>query len=323
MSSGSKWIGLLLLLAVVANVMAYRNAKMFFNYTEDAERIPSTENMAIWQRLAVMVKGIHLPKPQSHSSPTMRGMPFQDIQVTGRGDVRLSAWYIPAEDPEVLVVMFHGYNSEKSGLIPEATLFHRMGHDIILVDFPGAGDSPGTTTSLGILEAEDVARVSAWARENHPNKTIVLYGHSMGGAAVMRALALYDARPDAAIVESVFDSLLQAIRNRFALMNVPSWGAAEMLLFWGSVQLRANGFAHRPRTYAEKITTPVMMIHGGKDDRADWRRAEKMSQRLRGKKHWLLMENAQHTNPSLSDPERWIDEVSGFIIEINSKTRID
>ena len=129
----------------------------------------------------------------------------------------------------------------------------------------------------------------------------------------MRAMADLGASPDAAVVESVFDTLLDAVRFRFKLLRVPAFPAAEVLLFWSSVQLGVNGFEHEVTTYATRIKVPVLVAHGIRDNRASVAGARAVHDRLAGEKAWLLMPEAGHVNPCLSDPERWSTAVGDFL----------
>jgi alpha-beta hydrolase superfamily lysophospholipase len=299
---------------IIFNAMVYKVAEDFFRYSATGTRLPPIEQLAWKDKIRLpFTGGLRLPKPRAHSAPDRWGLPFEEISAPGRDGLTLAGWIIPVEDADTTVVIFHGYNSEKSGLLPEARLFNQMGFETLLVDFPGAGGSPGFVTSLGIYEALDVAAVFDWVKKERPDHRVVLYGHSMGAAAVMRAMAKHGVRPDVAVIESGFDTLLGAIRNRFRLAGLPPSPAAEILLFWGSVQLRANGFAHRPIDFAADITAPTMIIHGKKDDRADWQGAVAIFNRLSGKKSLLLIDAAGHVNPSSFDPKRWLEDVSSFI----------
>jgi dipeptidyl aminopeptidase/acylaminoacyl peptidase len=300
---------------IMLNVLAYHHAGSFFFYSESGERTPAPENLTWRQKFSVLINGIHVPKPRKHSSPDSVGLRYENVQVPGRDGMMLAGWIIPAAMPGKTAVLFHGYSSEKSGILPEAVRFSEMGYQVLMVDFPGSGDSPGNMTSLGILEADDVASVYEWARTTWPDDRIVLYGHSMGGAAVMRSMAQNGVKPDAAIVEAVFDTLLNAIRYRFHLLHAPSFPAAEILLFWGSFQLGANGFTHDVVQYAESIDSPVMIIHGKNDNRASWSRARLVYEALNGRTSFLLIEGAGHVNPCLSDPEKWRQAVASFLDE--------
>lgn len=305
---------ILLLIGFVAlNLLAYHHAHSFFYYSDGDVRTPSPEQLSWGQKAQILVSGIHVPKPTSHTTPAAWRLGFQSIDIPGRDGITLSGWVIPADMSDTVAVLFHGYSSEKSGLMYEAALFHDMGCKVVLVDFPGHGGSPGNRTTLGMDEARDVAAVFEWVRTTWPDHRVVLYGHSMGGAAVMRAIAALDIKPDASVVESVFDSLLQAIRFRFELLSLPSFPAAEILLFWGGVQLGVDGFDHDVAAYAGDVRVPVLIIHGEQDRRADWKGAQRVYDGLAGRKDFLLMPEAGHVNPCISNTERWKKTVGAFI----------
>ena len=304
---------LFLVLFVLLNVLAYHHAGSFFYYTDGDIRTASPEQMSGGQKLRVLVTGIRVPKPTSHTTPAAWRLDFQSIDIPGRDGLTLSGWVIPSEATETVTVLFHGYSSEKSGLLHEAAHFHDLGHTVVLVDFPGHGGSPGNRTTLGIDEARDVAAVYAWARTTWPERQIVLYGHSMGGAAVMRAIGTLGIEPDAAVVESVFDTLLNAIRFRFALLSAPSFPTAEILLFWGSVRLGVNGFGHDVVAYARASHVPVLVVHGEQDRRAHVEGARRIYDALPGRKGWVLIPGAGHVNPCLTDPQKWQREIDLFV----------
>jgi hypothetical protein len=121
------------------------------------------------------------------------------------------------------------------------------------VDFYGSGGSSGSGTTIGVNESDDVAATVAYAKTVWPQRKIVLYGISMGGAAVLRAIAVNGVTPDTAIIEATFDSLLNTGKNRFRAMGLPPSPFTELLLFWGSVQ-QFNYFRN-PAQYATRWNT--------------------------------------------------------------------
>jgi len=307
------WVALALF--ILLNILAYCHARSFFFYSDGGARTPAPEKLTWSQKISVMAKGIHVPKPKAHSPPDAFGLTYTNVLVPGRDGMSLAGWLYPAVSPGKTAILFHGYSSEKSGLLREAAMFSDLGYRVLLVDFPGSGESPGNIVSLGMWEAEDVAAVFNWVREKWPSDQVVLYGHSMGGAAVMRAMANLNIHPDAAVIESVFDNLLNAIRIRFHLLSAPSFPAAEILLFWGSVQLGANGFAHDVADYATRINVPVIIIHGKEDNRASLSGAEKVYEKLAGRKLFFPIDEAGHVSPIMSNPVLWRETVSGYLTQ--------
>ena len=131
-------------------------------------------------------------------------------------------------------------------MVAEARAFLDMGCSVLLVDFRGSGDSSESYTTVGYYEAEDVAAAVDYARKQLPHSKTILYGGSMGAAAVLRAVASCDVQPDAIIAEAIFDKMLNTVRHRFEAMGVPSFPSAQLLVFWGGRQAGFNGFAHNP-----------------------------------------------------------------------------
>ncbi|NTV65921.1 MAG: hypothetical protein HGA65_20620 [Oscillochloris sp.] len=66
-------------------------------------------------------------------------------------------------------------------------------------------------------------------------------------------------------LEAVFDDLLTNTRHRFDALGLPSWPAADLLLFWGGVQLGVNPFEHNPVGYARAVDVPVLLLYGEDD----------------------------------------------------------
>jgi uncharacterized protein len=150
--------------------------------------------------------------------------------------------YCPGTTNAPVVILFRGYGGDKSGTISEARAFLEMGLAVLLVDFRGSGASSESYTTVGFIEAEDVAASVGYARQQLHHSKVILYGQSMGAAAVLRAIDACGVRPDAVIAEAVFESMLHTVQHRFEAMGVPSLPSAELLVFWGGMQ---NGLENR------------------------------------------------------------------------------
>jgi hypothetical protein len=135
----------------------------------------------------------------------------------------------------------------------------------------------------------------------------------MGAAAILRAVKHYDIKPDAIIIESVFDRLLNAVRNRFRAMDVPSFPSAELLLFWGGRRAGFDGFAHNPVIYASAVSCPILFLHGADDPRARLPEALRVCSAVPGRKSFYIVLGIEHESIEQNSPEVWRDVVSGFL----------
>ncbi|GAB4442571.1 MAG: hypothetical protein Fur0044_38990 [Anaerolineae bacterium] len=213
------------------------------------------------------------------------------------------------------MLLFHGYASAKSSMLPEAKALHTLGYASFLVDFRGSGGSNRSETSLGFAEAEDVAQVFEYARALAAGQPIILYGRSMGGAAVLRAIAVYQIQPAGIILEAVFDKLLSTVQNRFTSMGLPSFPAAHLLVFWGGFQQGYSGFRHNPVEYAASVYCPALVLHGTDDPRATLAEGRAVFQNLNGKKWFEAFSGVGHEAYLAAKPDEWQRAVSQFLAQ--------
>jgi dipeptidyl aminopeptidase/acylaminoacyl peptidase len=192
-------------------------------------------------------------------------------------------------------------------------VLHGLGQVVVLVDFRGSGGSGGDRTSVGYDEARDVAAAMRWARVDLRLDRPVLYGTSMGAAAVLRAVAVEGVQPRALVLEAPFDRLLTTVRHRFEAMRLPSFPGAELLLFWASVQSGFNAFQHNPVDYARRVHVPTLILHGHDDPRVTEAEARAIYDRLPAAKVIEVFPNVGHGVTGVIPPETWRDVVGRFL----------
>jgi pimeloyl-ACP methyl ester carboxylesterase len=82
----------------------------------------------------------------------------------------------------------------------------------MLVDFRGCGGSQGDRTTIGWNEAKDVSATLLWVKATLGESAPVLFGHSMGAVAILRAVAVEGVHPRAVIADAPFGRLLRAFQ---------------------------------------------------------------------------------------------------------------
>jgi pimeloyl-ACP methyl ester carboxylesterase len=250
-SRSRRWLwGLLVALLIAVNGPAYAMA-----YHMTHVRSPSQG-------------GLGIPKPTSTDLPSDRGLDYAIHQIPLPDGGFLEAWFVPTPTaaPQGTVILFPGNLGTKgSQLISPAQTFTALGYDCLLVDFQGVGGSSGNTITIGIREAQDVARSLQYAADLDLKTPTILYGVSMGSAAIMRAIAQEGITPNAVILELPFAYFLNAVRSRLRHHGLPAFPTAELLVFWGGVQHGVNGFRHNPMHFAQAINCPTLLIHGEQD----------------------------------------------------------
>lgn len=271
-------LGLFLLAVIGLNALAWIQVRAMLRYADGGTGTRKPEALSPLQKALVLFTGTRVPRPHGAETPADYGLPFERLTLSVPGGVRLGAWFCPAPATgSVVVLLFHGYAQDKTSLLPEAAALQAVGLSTLLVDFRGSGDSSASHATIGFEEGEDVAAAFRYARTRFPRTTLVLYGHSMGAAAILRAVAAHaDVRPDGIVLEAVFDTLLHTVENRFHAMKIPSFPNAQLLVLWGGVQFGFNGFTLNPVDYARAVDCPTLFFHGTGDPRATRREAERV-----------------------------------------------
>lgn len=314
--SRKRFIKVLFIAAIAAtlalNGMAWMHARAMTHFVDSGDRTAKPEALSFPQKVWTLLTGVTIPKPKNLSSPTDYGLPYETHLIRLTNNVTLETWFIPNSEEHVLVIMFHGYAACKSDLLVPAAQFHAMGYKVLLVDFHGSGGSSGSDTGIGFSESKDVAQALDYARAQWPIRRIILYGVSMGSAAILRAIAREGVTADAVIIETPFDRLINTARNRFNLMGLPAFPAAELLVFWGGVQQGFNGFEHNPVEYARSVKCPVLMMHGERDSRVTAEQARSIFDNLDGLKRFRLFD-VIHEVIAVARPEEWREQVIDFL----------
>jgi pimeloyl-ACP methyl ester carboxylesterase len=305
----------LLLVAVVfglLNVVIALHAWRFTHFSaETGPRTVSPEKLPTAQKIWVLLTGLKNPKPINLAPPAFA---YENITLRSPNG-QLAAWYGPVPAARGMVVLCHGYTSDKSRLRPEAAFFQRLGYAVLLLDFSGSGASEGYETTVGYREADDVVAAYRWARARQPKMPVVLYGVSMGSVAIMRAESELGLHPAANILECPYGSMLQTARNRFTAMHLPAFPMANLLVFWGGLENNYWAFGLKAEEYARHITTPTLLLWGKADRRVTQAETDSIFAHLAGPKQRLDFEGAGHEPYWHKHPQQWQQVIHHFLAE--------
>ncbi len=309
-----------LVMVVVVNIIAYNHVYKFTHFSgAGGVRTQKPDELSFSEKFVVLFTGVTIPKPVNEKTP-----PYPYKRVHFSGTVQLEGWLSEGGgDSGVTVILFHGYAGKKSDLIEESVAFREFGFRTLLVDFPGSGGSGGNRTTMGYAEARDVAAAVEFVKKRNEGERIVLFGVSMGAVAILRAVGEYGLKAEALILESPFGSMVDAIRNRFKMMGVPSFPFAELLMFWGSVQQGHWMYSHRCTGYAEKIEVPVLMMYGLKDEKVTEGEIAAIYGALKGIKRRKNFARLKHESYIEKRPGEWRVEVRGFLKGIGVKPVVE
>lgn len=297
---------IILVFLLLNGVLAF-HAYKFTHYDPEQKDKLTPEGLTTDAKIRAALLGVSLPRPENTTEPSAA---FQDIFLNVPQG-RIHCWWVPEEGATSTVILFHGYGDSKSSMVDRAGAFRRMGYNTMLVDFTGSGQSSGNATTVGYKEGAEVRAAMAWVRENHGER-VHLFGMSLGAAAILKAVK-EGAKPTSIILECPFATLLGAVQNRFAMMDIPDWPLAQILTFWGGAIHRFNAFRHNPADYARAVQCPALLMWGEADDRVLRRETDAIYAALAGPKMLATFPGVGHENYLRADRERWTDVVEDFL----------
>ena len=294
---------------ILMNGVAFMHAYKFTHFSAPEKELPKQQSLSTLGKLNLLITGINNPRPESDNKPSR---PYQTIKL--KSNKMIECWMIKADHPMGTVILFHGYGGEKTDMLDKANEFLNLGYSTLLVDFMGSGGSEGNQTTIGYKEAEEV-KTSYDYISGQKEKNIVLFGTSMGAAAVMKAMKDYELKPAALILECPYSTLYQAVCNRFQNMHVPTFPMAGLLVFWGGIQNNFWAFSLNPSDYAKSITCPTLLLYGGSDQKVKRKEIEEIYANLQGPKKLTTFPLAGHEDYLLKYKKEWVDVVKAYLDE--------
>ena len=240
--------------------------------------------------------------------------PYDTIQLSTKKGLVIDAWYSrPDSAAKGTVILFHGITVNKTQLLDEAYEFRYLGYNVMLVDFRGHGSSEGNITTIGYREAEEVKLAYDFARAKG-EKSIFLFGSSLGAVVITKALADYKLTPAGIIIEMPFLSLQSYLSAKARALGFPQQPFAFLTTGWIGIEKGFNGYNHKTTRYAKNINCPVLMQIGAKDEFVLQAESEKIFNSISSPdKKLVVYEYGQHESFLRHDKNRWRVEVEGFL----------
>lgn len=197
------------------------------------------------------------------------GCSTDDLTLTSFDGLRLHAVQI-ANHPKQhrWAILVHGYGADSLAMLPRAMEFDRRGYNVLLPDCRGHGLSEGSYVGFGWHDRLDLIGWINKLTELDAQCEIVLYGLSMGAAAVMMACGEpLDSRCLCAIEDCGYTSVDQIaafqLRKTYGPLTKP------ISLGLGTLIRSRCGYSVWEadcRTQLAKAQIPMMFIHGEEDD---------------------------------------------------------
>lgn len=299
----------LLAIFILVNIITAFHAYKFTHFY-NAKDVEVKQQKSGWDKTEDILFGINVAKnPDSISTAT----PFQTVYLYTKDSIKLEGWLLKTTDnAKGTVILFHGHGGTKAGILLESEEFRKMGYNTLLMDFRAHGNSGGNTTTIGYYEAEDVQLAYSFIKDKG-EKNIVLWGISMGAAAVSKAINDYNLQPSKIILEMPFGSILNAAEGRIKMMHLPPEPLATLITFWGGTEHGFWAFNMKPAEFVKKINCPVLLQWGRQDPRVTQGETDLIYANITAPKKLVVYGSAGHESLCKKENGKWMNEVQNFL----------
>ena len=292
------------------NIITAFHAYKFTHFYDRSEiTLKKPEEKSNWAKTKEMFFGINAVKQKNSISPDSA---FQTVFLKSSTCPKLETWYIPVTNSKGTVCMFHGHAGSKSGVFEESVGFRKLGYNTLLVDFRAHGNSEGNTCTIGYDESEDVKLAYDYIKSKGETN-IVLWGISMGAAAISKSIDEHQLKPVKVILEMPFGSIAEAAEGRIKMMGLPGQPLATLITFWGGVEHGFWAFNMKPSQFVKKIKCPVLLQWGKNDPRVTEHETNEIYQNIRATKKLVVYDNSGHESLCEKENEKWIHEITAFL----------
>ena len=241
---------------------------------------------------------------------------YSDKYITSFDNLKLHGYeIINKTKTNKWAIVVHGYTSEGELVSSKAKHFYEMGYNVLVPDLRGHGKSEGDYIGMGWDDRLDIIDWIDFILKNNPNSEIVLHGTSMGSATVLSVSG--EDLPDnvKGIVAdcgytSVWDEFTYQLKALFNLPSFPVMNLSNM------VTIVKAGYSLKDASPIEQVAkskTPILYIHGDKDDFVPYYMMDELYKATSSEKSKLTVQNAGHGKADLVNPDLYWNTVTDFL----------
>jgi hypothetical protein len=193
-------------------------------------------------------KLLYVPMRELLYTPAELNLEFENIIFKTADGLRLSGWFIPAQNSQFTILFCHGNGGNMMHCLDSIDIFHNLGLNCFIFDYRGYGESGGKPSEEGTyLDAQAAYK---WLTEEKkvPPDDIIVFGRSLGGSIAAHLAGRN--KVAALVIESTFTSYAD-IGSRFYPYMPVRWFAR---------------FGYKTIQSIKDIRCPVMLIYSRDDE---------------------------------------------------------
>ena len=240
----------------------------------------------------------------------------KQVEVKANDNITLRGTeYLKQEETNKWAIILHGYRSNPSSVLTIGEHFSEKGYNVLIPSMRACADSEGEYVGMGWLDKEDLKCWINLIIEENKNAEIILHGSSMGAATVLMASG--DELP-ANVKNIIADSGYTSVWDIFASeakarFNLPEFPVLNMFQIVANRKAKYDIKEASSLKQVKKSKTPILFIHGDKDDFVPEYMCEKLYDATNCKKEKLIIHGAGHTDGKYREPEKYYNTIFNWI----------
>jgi len=228
---------------------------------------------------------------RTRTTPAEAGLPeAQEVVIETADGEKVLVWHVPPAGEKPVVLYFHGNAGALANRIRRFRGLIAGGTGLVALSYRGYGGSSGSPSEAGLFAG--AAAAYAFAAARYPADRIALFGESLGtGVAVWLAAE-----------KPVGRVILQAPYTSIADVGAAAYPFLPVRLFL------KDRFQSDAR--ADRLTAPVLVIHGERDNVVPIEYGERLYALLRAPKKFVRFPQGGHVD---LDQQGALDIVRSFL----------
>lgn len=189
-----------------------------------------------------------LPSRQVEATPADIGLAFQALTLSTADGEALTGWFIPASAARGTLLYLHGNGGNIGHRLDQIEVFHRLGLNVLIIDYRGYGASSGKPSEEGTYQDALAAWNYLTQEKRLAPERVVVFGESLGGSVAAWLAARHT--PAGLVIYASFTS-------------VPEMAQALYPMFPAS---RLARYRYDTRAALRGVNCPVLILHSPEDE---------------------------------------------------------
>ena len=232
--------------------------------------------------------------------PPIEALGLDDIEPVAfdtADGLRLSGWLftVSASDHATTLIVFNGNAGNRAHRVPLATALRSMGLQVLLFDYRGYGENPGSPTEQGLAMDARAAREFLINQRHVDPGSVIYFGESLGTGVAVKLASEHP--PEALILRSPYTSMVDVAKYHY------SWLPARVML-----RDRYDSLALIP-----SVRTRLLIIAGERDRVVPAEFSRRLYEAASQPKTFVSVPDADHNDDELLTGRMVVDAIAKFL----------